>query len=239
MAIQSRLHEFDIDSLRVEATIVADAGAAGKHPVVLVFHAWAGQDDFARDKARRLAELGYIGLAVDLFGKGRRGSTREECSALMTPLVQDRALLKRRIEATAAEAARVPGADTARLGAIGYCFGGLCALDLARAGVPGVRGVASFHGLLTPPGWPAGRITAKVLALHGYDDPMSQPDSLRAFCNEMTAAGADWEVNAYGATVHAFTNQEANDPAFGTVYSAQADARSWARTTAFLAEVLG
>lgn len=238
MAIQSRPHEFDIDGLRVEASIAAEAGAPGKRPVVLVFHDWAGQSDFARERSRRLAELGYIGFAVDLYGKGRRGSTREECSALMTPLVQDRGLLRRRIEATAAEAARVPGADAGRLGAIGFCFGGLCALDLARSGVPGIRGVASFHGLFTPPAWKGGRISAKVLALHGYDDPMAQPDALRAFCNEMSAAGADWEVNAYAGTMHAFTNPHANDPAFGTVYSAQADARSWARCVAFFAEVL-
>ncbi|MSR19310.1 MAG: carboxymethylenebutenolidase [Phycisphaerales bacterium] len=209
-------------------------------PIVIVFHAWAGQDDFAREKAQYLARLGYVGFAADLYGRGRRGTTTEECSALMSPLMQDRALLAQRIEATVSAAKQIDGADATRIAAIGYCFGGLCCFDLARAVVGGVLGVAGFHGLLTPSGLPQPRpIATRVLALHGYDDPMGKPESVLAFAAEMSSAGADWEIVAYGGTQHAFTNPAANDPAFGTVYQARADQRSQARTRDFLRECLG
>jgi dienelactone hydrolase len=125
--------------------------------------------------------------------------------------------------------------DGGKLGAIGFCFGGLCALDLARSGAE-LRGVVAFHGLFMPSGLPRQKIAARVLALHGYDDPMAKPDALVAFCDEMTEAGVDWQVHAYGGTMHAFTNPQANDPAFGTVYQPRADARSRVAMENFFAE---
>ncbi|HNU20621.1 MAG TPA: dienelactone hydrolase family protein, partial [Hydrogenophilus thermoluteolus] len=130
-----------------------------------------------------------------------------------------------------------PEVDPEKVAAIGFCFGGLSVLDLARVGAP-VKGVVSFHGLFTPPGNTTdNKITAKVLALHGWDDPMAKPDAVLAFAKEMTDAGADWQLHAYGHTMHAFTNPEANDPDFGTVYNAKADARSWQAMQNFLAEL--
>jgi dienelactone hydrolase len=226
-----------------------DAGAG--LPIVLVFHAWRGHDDFVRDEARKLADSGSIGFAVDMYGAGKLGTTNEECSALMTPFLQDRALLKRRLDTAFAAARAIDGADATRMGAMGFCFGGLCVLDAARHGIAGLRGVAAFHALFTPlspvtaasstqaSATPTGApITAKVLVLHGYDDPMATPEQLVAFAAEMNARQADWEVCAYGGTVHAFTNPEANNAAFGTLYQRRADHRARARTRDFWRECL-
>ncbi|MFO0827215.1 MAG: dienelactone hydrolase family protein [Phycisphaerales bacterium] len=222
-----------------EACVARGAARNTPVPVVLVCHAWAGQDDFARARAQELAELGYIGCAIDVYGKGRRGKSPEENSALMTPFVKDRAMLKRRLLAALSMAQGLPGADPSRLGAIGFCFGGLCALDMARAGAKGLRAVVSFHGIFAPPGLGAqGKIGASVLCLHGYDDPMCTPDAVVALAKEMTDAGADWEIDMYGNTVHAFTNPDANDPKFGTVFKRKASDRAFARMRHFLAETL-
>ena len=120
--------------------------------------------------------------------------------------------------------------------AIGFCFGGLCALDVARSNAD-AAGVVSFHGLLNAPGNTADEIKPKVLALHGWDDPMATPDDVKAFGEEMTKAKADWQLHAYGGTMHAFTNPQANDPDFGTVYDADADRRSWQAMQNFLTEL--
>lgn len=238
MTIQTRTIEYTHDGLTCEGLLAWDDAFDAPRPAVAVAHAWAGRTAFEEDKARALAGLGYVGFAMDVYGKGRRGTTREENAALMTPLVQDRPLLQARLGAALQALAAQPEVDRDRLAAIGFCFGGLSVLDMARCGLP-LRGVVSFHGLFTPPGNTAQqRITAKVLALHGWDDPMVTPEAVLAFAKEMTEAGADWQLHAYGGTMHAFTNPEANDPGFGTVYSARADARSWAAMRGFLAEVL-
>jgi dienelactone hydrolase len=208
-------------------------------PVVLVAHAWAGQDDFARARAHMLAELGYIGFAIDVYGKGFRGDSPEANSALMTPWMNDRASLRTRLLAAVDAARAFELADPERLGAIGFCFGGLCALDLARANAAGLRAAIAFHGLFTPPNLGEQQsIKSKVLALHGYDDPMAKPDALTAFENELTAANADWQVVAYGATSHAFTNPHAHDHANGMFYREIIANRAYGAMRALLAEAL-
>lgn len=204
--------------------------------VVLVAHAWGGQSDFERDKAKWLAGLGYAGFAADVYGKGKRGETNEECEALMTPLASNRPELQSRLAHALSVAKEASGVSKAA--AIGFCFGGLSVLDMARTNM-GVEGVVSFHGLFGAPGNTADTITPKVLALHGWDDPMATPDDVMAFSKEMSAAKADWQLHAYGATMHAFTNPAANNPDFGTVYNAEADRRSFAAAADFLNEVLG
>jgi len=128
--------------------------------------------------------------------------------------------------------------DDKEIASIGFCFGGLCVLDLARSGVD-IKGVVSFHGLLGAPehSQPAAKIKAKVLVLHGYDDLMAPVDQVFALQQELTQAGADWQVHSYGNTMHAFTNPLANDPDFGTVYKAEADKRSWISMQNFLLEI--
>ncbi len=238
--IHEEIVEYRDSELVCEGYLAAPAKGAsggGKLPAILVAHAWGGQDDFARAKARALAELGYVGFAIDMYGKGRRGNTPEVCSALMQPFMDDRALLRRSMLAAVSAVRSHALVDAQRLAAIGFCFGGLCALDLARSGAPGVRGVVSFHGLLTPPNLgPQSPIAAKVLVLHGYDDPMAPPDAVLALAKELTDAGADWQIHAYGRTLHAFTNPVANAPEMGLRYDAAADRRSWAAMVEFLKE---
>ena len=238
--MHTTLFEYRDGETICEAFVAAPAQDGARRPAVLVSHAWAGQGSFERERAKALAELGYVGFAIDVYGKGRRGSSIEENSRLMTPFVEDRALLRRRLLAAAAAAAGHPLVDGGRLGAIGFCFGGLCVLDLARAAAPGLRGVVSFHGLLMPPGLgPQGRIAAKALVLHPYDDPMAPPESVATFAREFTEAGSDWQVHMYGHTTHAFTNPEANDPGRGLLYNATAARRAYAAAELFLRECLG
>jgi dienelactone hydrolase len=239
MTLRTEKLGWDVDGEPYEGHAVWDyaRGAGGARPAVVICHAWAGQGDFEQAFAAHLAGLGYVGVAIDVYGKGKRGTNAEECRALMMPLAGDRARLERRLVGAVAAVRTLPVVDGTRVAAIGFCFGGLCALDLARAGAD-VRGVVAFHGLLHARPMPSVTpVRAKVLALHGFDDPMATPDAMVAFAREMTAAGADWQVHAYGGTVHAFTNPGAADAAGGKVYSARADRRARAAMADFLAEV--
>lgn len=223
----------------LEGYFAYDDAIAGQRPVVLIHHAWAGRDEFVAEKARKLAALGYLGFATDIYGKGILGKGPDENARLMQPFMQDRGKLRKRLIAALAAVKTMPWADDKKIAAIGFCFGGLCALDLARSGAE-ICGVVSFHGLLVPPAnvSPAA-IKAKVLVLHGHDDPMVPPEQVLALQTELTAAGADWQVHSYGNTMHAFTNPLANDPGFGTVYQPKADVRSWQAMQNFLQEIFG
>lgn len=228
-------------SQELEGYVARPAGASpgARSPVVLVAHAWGGQDDFARAQADMLATLGYIGFAIDVYGKGRRGNTPEENSRLMTPWVADRGALRTRLHAAVDAAAKLDGADATRLAVIGFCFGGLCAFDLARANARGLRAAVGFHALFGKPNLaPQAAIGAKVLALHGYDDPMATPDQMVAFAKEMTDAQADWQIVAYGGTGHAFTNPHAHDRASGLFYRELIATRAFAAMRGLLAEAL-
>ncbi len=168
-----------------------------------------------------------------------QGASTEENAALMQPFLDDRGMLQRRMQLSLNTMREQAEVDDQNVAAIGFCFGGLCVLDLARTGED-LAGVISFHGLFAPPGNTAGiPIKAKVLALHGWDDPMAPPDQVLALAEELTGQGADWQLHAFGNTMHAFTNPEANDPGFGTVYSPVADARSWTAMKDFLNELFG
>ena len=237
MSIVSNTVDYLDEGELLEGFFAFDDTLTGRRPVVLIHHAWGGRDEFVASKAQKLAAMGYLAFATDMYGKGIRGSNAEENGKLMQPFMQDRAKLQRRLLAALASVSLMPWADDKRIAAIGYCFGGLCALDLARSGVD-IRGVVSFHGLLLPADHlPSCLIKAKVLALHGHDDPMVPVAQVNAFQEEMTRAGADWQFHAYGRTMHAFTNPVANDSAFGTVYDAKADRRSWQSMSNFLEEI--
>ncbi len=207
-------------------------------PVVLVTPAWDGVIQEVHDKAERLAAEGYIALVVDVYGEGKTLTDMAEMMPTVQPFMEDRKLLARRMQAAVAAAKTIPDADTANIAAMGYCFGGLCVLDLARGGGTDIAGVISFHGALMAPDPTMGEaINAKVLVLHGEDDPLVPLEQVAAFKEEMNSAGVDWQLHAYGNTVHAFTRTGANDPAFGAVYSESADRRSWNAMLSFLQEI--
>ena len=225
--MHTELIEYHDGETQLEAYVTWDDSIAGPRPGVLVAHDWTGRRDFATDKADEMAALGYVGFALDMYGKGVFGSDGdvEGNSALMGPLAGDRTALRARMTSALETLQGLDVVDSLKIGAMGYCFGGMCVLELARAGAD-VGGVISIHGIFTPGDVPNNAITARVLCLHGQDDPMVPPEQVLDFENEMSAAGADWQMHAYGGTMHAFTNPDANDPGFGAVYNPVADRRA-------------
>jgi len=235
--IQESQIEYEHNGTVLEAFLAYDDARDFPLPGVMVAHAWAGRSEFECNKARALAELGYAGFALDVFGKGVLGSGTEENQKLIAPFLEDRALLQSRLTVALDTFKSQTEVDADRLAAIGFCFGGLGVLDLARMGTD-IRGVVSFHGLFMPPTNIEGtQIKAKILALHGNDDPMVPVDTVVALEKELTAAGADWQIHTYGNTLHAFTKPEANDPGLGAVYNEEADRRSWQAMKNFLQEI--
>jgi dienelactone hydrolase len=237
MSIVEQAIEYRDGGTVLEGLLVHDDARTPPQPAVMIAHAWGGRDEFVANKARRLASHGYAAFCIDMYGKGVRGRNAAENGALMTPFMENRAMLAQRMQTALATVRAQPGIDVGRIAAMGFCFGGLCVLDLARSGAD-VRGVISFHGLLKPNGLAPHTVKAKILALHGYDDPMAPPEEVLAFAREFTAARADWQLHAYGNTVHAFTNPEASDASGGLLYDAKADRRSWDSLMQFLEEVL-
>jgi dienelactone hydrolase len=237
MAIQTRLIEYKHGDALLEGFLAWDDSLANPQAAVAIAHAWGGRTDAECDKAIEIAKLGYVGFAIDMYGKGVTGSSVEENRALMGKLSSDRPNLQKRIAIAIDVLAQQQEVDAEKIAAIGYCFGGLCVLDLARSAST-VKGVASFHGIFTAPGNTQGNtITAKVLYLHGYNDPLAPPESIIDLANEMTEAGADWQLQAYGNTYHSFTNPTANSPEVGNIYNPKADKRSWLAMQNFLEEV--
>jgi len=234
MLTTKSIEYYDSDTL-LEGYYALPNNLQSKTPAVLVVHDWSGLNDFARQKAEALAQLGYIGFAVDMFGKGIIGNTKEEKSALIQPFVQDRNKLYQRLSAGLTALKTLTQVNQQKIAAIGFCFGGLCALDLARHN--SVQGVISFHGLLNPPNANSKKITTKVLALHGHNDKMVPPDQVLHFQQEMTQAEADWQMHIYGNTMHAFMNPAANDAAFGTVYNKTSAERAWIAMKDFFVEL--
>jgi dienelactone hydrolase len=236
--MQEQLIEYEHRGTTLEAYLAFDDSSDGPLPGILIAHAWGGRGELECARARALAGQGYAGFAVDMYGKGVLGSGPEENAGLMQPFLDDRGFLQDRLTAAFETLRAQPGVDADRIAAMGFCFGGLCVLDLARTGVD-MRGVVSFHGLLGKPGNTDGTpIRAKVLVLHGHDDPMAPVDHVVDIETELTEAGADWQIHVYGNTMHSFTNPKANDPGMGTVYNEAADRRSWRTLLNFLDEVL-
>jgi dienelactone hydrolase len=212
-------------------------------PLVLVAHAWRGQDEFAREQAKALAEKGYAALALDLYGDGTSVTTNEEAEALMLPLFMNRKELRKRMIAAFEAVSALSWVDKARIAAIGFCFGGLAALELLRAGAP-LKGVVTIHGLL---GYrlgdhiaskePLQPIRGSLLVLHGAADPMVPWSDLQELDKEMTQAGADWEIDIYGHAVHAFSNPEVHDKKGGLAYDAKTAKKAYQRMDSFFKEL--
>lgn len=218
------------------AVVRDDAGARGARAGVMVFPNVLGLKSFDIERAERLAAMGYVALAVDLFGQGKRTQRGDpDMAKYMNELNADRELLRDRVLAAQDLLKSLPSVDAVRTAAIGFCFGGKAVLDLARSGTD-VRGVVSFHGVYDPPPFANAAINAKLLICHGWDDPLCPPDATVALASELTEAGADWQIHAYGGTGHAFTDKSVDAGHFG--WREAADRRSWQAATDFLAEAL-
>jgi dienelactone hydrolase len=212
---------------------------AGPHPGVLVMHDAHGLGELVRVRARRLAEAGYVAFATDMYGAGRYFDDPKDCVPQFTEMQASADLLRGRVMAGLEVLLARPEVDTSRIGAIGFCFGGQCVIELARSGAD-VRGVVSFHGLLTTqrPAR-AGEVKAKVMALCGGKDPYAPAKDIEGFQAEMTAAGADWQTTVYGEAWHAFTDPNADRmPVPGVRYDPLVDRLSWAQATTFLDAVV-
>ena len=228
------------DTVICRGLVAYDDTVRGKRPGVLVFHEGLGLGEHIIERARRVAKLGYLALAADMFGDRRQARDLEDMRGLVGGLRNEPTKLRARGRAALATLASMLQVDAGRLGAIGFCFGGSVVLELARDGAD-LKAVVSFHGVLATkaPALP-GNVKPSVLVLTGANDPLAPPDHVAALENEMNAAGVrDWQVITYGNTHHAFTNPAA-DGSFlsGTLYNEQSDRRSWAAMTSFLEEVL-
>lgn len=239
-AVETQEVEYRDGDTVLDGFFAVDTSTEDARPGILVVHEYKGLGEYARKRAVQLAEMGYAAFAVDMYGRGVRPQTHEEAAATAGIYKSDRSLMRRRILAGYEVLKGHPAVDPARIGAIGYCFGGTTVLELARSGAP-VAGVVSFHGALaTPDPLDARRIKGRVLVLHGAQDPFVKVEEVEAFRQEMNDANAKWRLVAYEGAVHSFTVPEAgDDPSTGVAYNADADERSWAEMTAFFAEVFG
>jgi len=238
--MQTQDIDYRADAVNLRGYLAYDDSVAVRRPGVLVFHEGLGLGDFAMARARMLAELGYVALAADMFGDRRQARNLQEVANLVGGLRNEPETLRGRGRAALAALAALPQVDSARIAAIGFCFGGSVVLELAREGAD-LKAAVSFHGVLSTrmPASP-GKVRASVLVLTGADDPLAPPEQVTAFENEMRAGEVrDWQVISYGNTLHGFTNPAADGSMMRTaLYSAQADRRSWAAMRGLLEEVL-
>ncbi len=237
--LKTEVVEYRDGDVVLEGYLAYDDAIAGKRPGVLVVHEWNGHNPYVRKRAEQLARLGYVAFALDMYGKGVRAKDAKEAGALASIYKGDRKLMRARAAAGLDVLRNQPRVDRSRLAAIGYCFGGTTALELARSGADLVS-VVSFHGGLdTPTPGDARNIKGKVLALHGGDDPYVPTKQVEAFQEEMRKGGVDWQFVSYGGAVHSFTNPEAgSDNSKGAAYNERADHRSWEAMKTFFAETL-
>lgn len=237
-AVQFQKVEYKEGETTCEGVLVYDDQFQGKRPGVLIAHQWKGLTDYEKMRAEMLAKLGYVAFCADVYGKGVRADNPKDASALAGKYKSDRKLLRARINAAFDQIRKQERVNNDQIAAIGYCFGGTTALELARSGAD-VKGIVSFHGALnTPTPGDAGKIKGKVLALHGADDPFVPNDEVLAFEKEMREAKVDWQLVAYGNAVHSFTDKSAgNDNSKGSAYNEKADLRSWEAMKTFFAEI--
>ena len=215
-----------------------DETYADPKPCVMIGHAWGGLDEFAEDKAIAMAAMGYVGFALDNYGDGALPESVEEKTAMMGPLKEDRKALLKRLKAGMKAAAKLPEVDESHMAMMGFCFGGLCTLDLARSGAD-LKAAISFHGLLDAPDLPAKKIKARVLVAHGWDDPMAPAEHVTALGKELTKAKCDWQIHAYGGTTHAFMVPGADSGDGVLEHNPLSENRAWVSTLELLNEVFG
>ena len=237
-AVKTEVIDYKDGDVVLQGFLAYDDAKATNAPGVLVIHEWWGHNEYAHTRAQQLAELGYVAFALDMYGKGVAAKTADEAGKLATPFYKDRALMRSRATAGLNVLKAQKQVDPKRIAAIGYCFGGTTAIELARGGADLV-GVVGFHaGLDLPNPDEAKNIKGSLLLCTGADDPMVTPDKVDAFEDQLRKAKVDYQICVYGGAVHAFSNPAAdahNVP--GVKYNEKADRRSWDTAKAFLAEV--
>lgn len=225
--------EYEDGDLKYEGVIAFNEKSETKRPIIMIAHAFGGQSKFEENKAIELAKIGYVGFAIDIYGKGVRAKSPEEAQQLMDKLNSDRTLLLKRMKTALKTAKSINIADENKIGAIGFCFGGKCVLDLARSEEK-LNGVVSFHGVYDSPKYVIqNKIETPILILHGWDDPLAKPNEVIELAQELTNKKAEWELNAYGHTGHSFTNPNAKFPEKGMFYNKNSDMKSWNRMVEF------
>jgi dienelactone hydrolase len=237
-AIQTKAVAYADEDVALTGHLYWDDSIEGKRPGVLVIHEWWGLNDYARERARMLAELGYVAFAADMYGNDQVTDQPSQAQEWMQEVTADVELWRQRAALGLDQLKASELVDPARTAAIGYCFGGGTVMQMAYGGAP-VLGVVSFHGSLpAAPEEVWGKIGPEILVLHGQADSFIAPEVVTNFQNKLEAAGANWEMDIYGGARHGFTNPDAGDYGIENLaYDAQADARSWSRMQAFFDEL--
>jgi dienelactone hydrolase len=240
--IVTREVSYPAGSVTARGFLAAPKGE-GKHPGVLVVHEWWGLNDYARRRAEQLAALGYVALAVDMYGGGQVAEHPKDAGAFAGAVMKDLPEARQRFEAALVFLAKQPDVEAGKIAAIGYCFGGGVVLQMACDGVPGLKAVASFHGSLGAQIPEGAKPQAKVLVCHGAEDTFVKPEAIEAFKSRLKAAGMHLTFVAYPGAKHGFTNPAADKSAqeFGldVGYDTNADEESWKALQEFLKKSLG
>jgi dienelactone hydrolase len=228
------------DGITMNGFIAYDENKEGARPAVLVIHEWWGLNDYSKKRARQLAELGYIAMAVDMYGNGKIADNPDSAGKYATPFYKDPQMMKARFDAALEKLKTYSQTDASKLAAIGYCFGGAQALNLARMGED-LKGVVSFHGNLHGVPLDKSKLKADILVCHGAADPFVPQKEVDAFKNQMDSAGAKYTFKAYDGAVHAFTNPGATEMGekfkIPIKYDAAADSASWNDMKEFLSRI--
>lgn len=231
---------YKLDSASLNSFVVYDEAITGKRPAVLVVHEWWGLNDYVKMRARELAKLGYIAIAVDMYGDNKMGNDPDAAGKLATPFYTNPQLAKSRFDAAWAKLKEFPQTDTSKTAAIGYCFGGAMVLNMARLGED-LKGVVSFHGGLAGVPLDKSKLKAKVLVCHGADDQFVKPEEVTAFRNQMDSAHADYIFKSYPGATHAFSNPQATEWGqkfkIPIAYNAAADTASWKEMQTFFKDI--
>ncbi len=240
-AVVTKNVDYTVEGAVMKGYIAYDDSIKGPRPGVLVVHEWWGLDDYARDRARMLATLGYIAFALDMYGEGKQAAHPDDANKFSNEVMKNLPLAQARFKAALDLLRNNKTTDPARIAAIGYCFGGGVVLAMARSGMD-LAGVVSFHGMLATatPAQP-GKVKAKVLVMTGADDPFVPADQVAQFKQEMEAAKVDYKLIVYPDAKHSFTNpgadkygKEFNLP---LAYNKGADDASWKEMQAFFQKI--
>jgi dienelactone hydrolase len=238
--VQGKEVSYSANGTTLKGYIAYDDAVKGKRPGILVIHEWWGHNEYARRRARMLAEQGYTALAVDMYGDGKQAHHPDDAGKFASEVSKNAVLAKARFDAAYNLLSKEETVDAGKIGAVGYCFGGSVALNMARIGEP-LKVVVSFHGGLgTATPAEAGKVKARIASFTGEDDPMIPATQVAAFRQEMDKAGVSYKVVTYPGAKHAFTNPDADkygqEFKLPLAYNAAADKASWEEGLAFLAE---